>query len=189
MHGAAIVTAGATIWQAVLLGMWGVMLFACPMWYNPLIWVLVGALAHIINVTTSRLCLEGHHRWSWDLSVISGLEIRWAWVMHMKDMVLTILALADYVYGTAILSSTQLVGPQPALKIAVALTLPAIFAKLVSIILLGLGPRDHKYSIRQEHTCLRYCSFCDRALVKWIPNIMVSNWLKDLLVEYQNTVD
>jgi hypothetical protein len=205
MHGAAIVASGATIWQAVLLGMRGVMSFACPTWYNPLIWVLLGALAHIIDVTTSRLCLEGHHRWSWDLSVISGLEIRWAWVMHMKDMVLTVssTALSGNTNVTDLrvrylrwpimymepLSSPLLVGPQPALKIAVALTLPAIFAKLVSIILLGLGPRDHKYSIRQEHTCLRYCSFCDRALVKWIPNIMVSNWLKDLLVEYQNTVD
>ncbi|KAJ7817159.1 hypothetical protein B0H14DRAFT_2602167 [Mycena olivaceomarginata] len=109
------------------------MSFACPTWYNPLIWVLVGALAHIIDVTTSRLCLEGHHRWSWDLSVISGLEIRWAWVMRVKDMVLT-----------------------PALKIAVALAFPAIFAKLVSIFLLGLGPRDHKYSGFSEEDSEHY---------------------------------
>jgi hypothetical protein len=95
MDGAAIVAAGATIWQAVLLGMRGVMSFACPTWYNPLIWVLGGALAHIIDVTTSLLCLEGQHRWSWDLSVISGLEIRWAWVMRVKDIALTVSSTAQ----------------------------------------------------------------------------------------------
>jgi hypothetical protein len=57
--------------------------------------VLGGALAHIIDVTTSLLCLEGQHRWSWDLSVISGLEIRWAWVMRVKDIALTVSSTAQ----------------------------------------------------------------------------------------------
>ncbi|KAJ7105642.1 hypothetical protein C8R44DRAFT_745793 [Mycena epipterygia] len=88
--------------------------------------------------------VEERDRWSWNLSAVHGVAIRWFWVMRVKDMALMILALADYVYGTVILSSMQLVGPQPALKIVMGLAFPAIFAKLVSIFMLELGPKDHK---------------------------------------------
>ncbi|KAJ6565755.1 hypothetical protein B0H10DRAFT_2358554 [Mycena sp. CBHHK59/15] len=149
IHGAALGAAALAIWQALLVGMRGVVSFACPTWYNPLFWVLVGPVTHIIDVTTSRCCLEGRYCWSWDLSAVEDVKPRWSRVMRVKDMVLTILALADYVYGTVILSSTQFVGPRPAIQIAVVLSLPAIFAKLVSIFLLELAPEDHKDSVRK----------------------------------------
>ncbi|KAJ7231777.1 hypothetical protein C8J57DRAFT_1730051 [Mycena rebaudengoi] len=153
IHGIAMAAAGLTIWQAVVLGMRGVVAFACPTWYNPLLWVLLGPVAHIIDFTTSRWCIESRHRWSWNLSVLDELKVGWSWVMRWKDMILTILALAQYIYGTVILSSMQLVAPRPALQIAVLFALPAIFAKLVSVFLLELGPQDHKDSARKpEHT-------------------------------------
>jgi hypothetical protein len=91
LHGAAMAAAGLAIWQAVILGMRGVVAFACPTWYNPLIWVLVGPVGHIIDVVFIRWCIEGRrHRWRWNLSAVDGLKIRRPWVMRSKDMILTV---------------------------------------------------------------------------------------------------
>ncbi|KAJ7224929.1 hypothetical protein B0H12DRAFT_280447 [Mycena haematopus] len=47
VHVAVAAAAGLVIWQALVLGMRGVVSFACPTWISPLIWVLVGcSLAH-----------------------------------------------------------------------------------------------------------------------------------------------
>ncbi|KAF7348687.1 hypothetical protein MVEN_01387500 [Mycena venus] len=140
IHGIAAAAAGVVICQALLLGMRGVVSFACPTWFNPLIWVLVGPLAHIVDVITSRCCIEGQNRWSWNLSMVKDIKIRWTRVMQLKDALLTILVLADYVYGTVILSAMQLVGPQPALRVVVWFSIPAIITRAISIYLLELSP-------------------------------------------------
>jgi hypothetical protein len=93
IHSAALGATALTIWQALLVGMRGVVSFACPTWYNPLFWVLLGPVTHIIDVTTSRCCLEGPYRWSWNLSAAKGVKTRWSWVMRVKDMVLTVCTL------------------------------------------------------------------------------------------------
>jgi hypothetical protein len=90
IHGTAIAVAGLAIWQAVLLGMRGVVPYACPTWYNPLIWLLIGSVVHIIDVVTSRLCIVGRDRWRWHLSAVGGIKVRWPWAMRLKDMALTV---------------------------------------------------------------------------------------------------
>ncbi|KAJ7485493.1 hypothetical protein FB451DRAFT_58410 [Mycena latifolia] len=142
MHGVAAAAAGVVMWQAVILGMRGVVSFSCPTWENPLIWVLLGPAGHLIDVVVSRWCIEGRDRWSWNLQGANRVKIRWPWVMRGKDMFLTILALADYVYGTVILSAMQLVAPRPALEISVFFAIPAISARLISLVILELRPRD-----------------------------------------------
>ncbi|KAJ7754170.1 hypothetical protein DFH07DRAFT_959876 [Mycena maculata] len=144
IHIAAMGAAGLVIWQAVILGMRGVVSFACPTWVNPLIWVLMGPMAHIFDVLIGRCCIEGRNRWSWNLNAIHGIKLRWPWVMRLKDMFLTIFALAGYVYGTVILSSMQLVAPRPALEISVTFAIPAIFARLVALYM--LEPENDKGS-------------------------------------------
>jgi hypothetical protein len=101
IHGAALGAAALAIWQALLVGMRGVVSFACPTWYNPLFWLLLGPVTHIIDVTTSRCCLEGPYRWSRDLSAVEGLKTRWTWVMRVKDMVLTVCTLCPTPWGVA----------------------------------------------------------------------------------------
>jgi hypothetical protein len=90
IHGAVAAAAGLVIWQALVVGMRGVVSFACPTWFNPLIWVLVGPLAHTVDVITSRWCIEGRDRWSWNLSAVNEVKIRWSWVMRLKDVLLTV---------------------------------------------------------------------------------------------------
>ncbi|KAJ7847282.1 hypothetical protein B0H13DRAFT_1907358 [Mycena leptocephala] len=176
LHGAAMAAAGLAIWQAVILGMRGVVAFACPTWYNPLIWVLVGPVGHIIDVVFIRWCIEGRrHRWRWNLSAVDGLKIRRPWVMRSKDMILTVLALADYVYGTVTLSSMQLVAPRPALQIVVVFALAAMFTRLISVFILEFGPQDHQNSAhnldngwielpKQRMYAARAGSICNKAV-------------------------
>ncbi|KAF7293865.1 hypothetical protein HMN09_01182600 [Mycena chlorophos] len=123
LHLLTAAAAGLVLWQAVVLGMRGVISFACPTWINPLIWVLVGLSAHLIDVLVKE-----------------PLKMRWPRAMRAKEMALTVLALADYIYGTIILSSMQLVAPNPALIVTVIFALPATFAKLVAIFLLERAP-------------------------------------------------
>ncbi|KAJ6603373.1 hypothetical protein DFH09DRAFT_1458838 [Mycena vulgaris] len=152
LHVVATAAAALVIWQAVLLGIRGVVSFSCPTWENPLIWVLLGPAGHVIDVLVSRCCITPPHRWRWHLSTAEGLQMRWPWVMRLKDISLTTLALADYVYGTVILSSMQLVGPRPALEITMFFVIPAIFARLISIFILELGPGEYRRVLEQEKT-------------------------------------
>nr|GAT45052.1 predicted protein [Mycena chlorophos] len=140
LHLLTAAAAGLVLWQAVVLGMRGVISFACPTWINPLIWVLVGLSAHLIDVLVSRICIsDARCRWKLDLGK-EPLKMRWPRAMRAKEMALTVLALADYIYGTIILSSMQLVAPNPALIVTVIFALPATFAKLVAIFLLERAP-------------------------------------------------
>ncbi|KAJ7290523.1 hypothetical protein C8J57DRAFT_1705863 [Mycena rebaudengoi] len=197
--------AGLAIWQAVLLGVRGIVSFACPTWFNPLFWVLVGPLAQLIDVTVSRWCIEGPYRWSWNLGAVpvNGIKMRRSWMMRLKDMFLTTLALADYVYGTVILSSMQLVAPRPALQIAVVFTLPAIFARLVSIFMLERRPRDHRDSLVDDivdcingTASLIFCSLTARRLalgLATIPSLEGSlnriSKIHELMIKFPDTDD
>ncbi|KAJ7694878.1 hypothetical protein B0H17DRAFT_1131809 [Mycena rosella] len=103
IHGVAMAAAGLVIWQAVILGMRGIISYSCPTCESPLVWVLVGPAVHIIDVI--------------------------------------VLALADYVYGTIILSSMQLVTTRPALEITMFFAVPGLISKLISIFILEFEPQ------------------------------------------------
>ena len=90
IHGIAAAAAGLALWQAVLLGMRGVVPFACASWYNPLFWLFLSPIIHIIDVVTSRLCIAGQDRWRWNLSAGAEIKVRWSWSMRVKDMALTV---------------------------------------------------------------------------------------------------
>lgn len=45
------------IYQALLLGMRGVIVFACWTWHEPFTWVGVGGLIHLLSAIAWRLCL------------------------------------------------------------------------------------------------------------------------------------
>ncbi len=57
LHLIAICIATIIMWRAVLLGIRGVMVFACWTWHEPYTWVGVGGLVHLLSTIAWRLCL------------------------------------------------------------------------------------------------------------------------------------
>jgi hypothetical protein len=82
LHLAAGGIAGIMLWQATILGMRGVIVFACWTWNEPFTWVGVGGLIHLLRVITWRLCLgpistsqKWSRWWHWNLSHAENLAL------------------------------------------------------------------------------------------------------------------
>lgn len=74
LHLIAIGIAAIVMRQAVLLGIRGVIVFACWTWHEPFTWVGVGGLIHLLSTIARRLCLgpiNSAHPWKRALESLS----------------------------------------------------------------------------------------------------------------------
>jgi hypothetical protein len=138
-----------SVWQAVILGQRGVIVFACKGWYQPATWVLVGTLSHLLNVICWRCCLgpikgsRGNRwtRWSWNISESGGnLEIKHPKIARFFQLAFQVIGLMNYGYGTVMLSGTSLVDPVNALKVFCRLGFAGLGSRLIAIWVLNVFP-------------------------------------------------
>lgn len=142
--------AGTILWQAIDLGAGGVIVFACWTWHEPLTWVGVAALVHLIYVVSFRLCLSRIDvnadtfwlKWRLKLSETSNLYVAHPKIARFMALLIQVIGLMNYGFGTVMLSGTTLVSPRNALLIFVLIGLAALASRLVTIWLLEVYPEE-----------------------------------------------
>lgn len=147
IHLIATAITAVMLWQAVILGMRGVIVFACWTWHEPFTWIGVGGLIHILSAISWRLCLgpinssERWSRWHWSLSR-SGRNLTLArpHIARFVDLLFQIIGLMNYGYGTVILSGTTLISPVNALTVFCLMGFTSMSARLLAIWLLEVFP-------------------------------------------------
>lgn len=142
-------------YQTLILGLRGVVVYACWTWHNPFTWVSVGGLVHLLRVLSYRLCLgptpDCPNQSKWDrlqfclASTGSKLAVQHLKVERFFTLLFQVIGLMNYGYGTVMLSSMTLVGPTQALKIFTLIGFSAVTGRLIAIWLLEVfpdGPTD-----------------------------------------------
>jgi hypothetical protein len=147
LHLAAGSIAGIMIWQATLLGMRGVIVFACWTWHEPFTWIGVGGLAHLLSAIAWRLCLgpispsQKWSRWHWSLSHarrnLTLAHPHWA---RCSDLMFQVIGLMNYGFGTVMLSGTSLVSPRSGLSVFCLMGFSSMSSRLLAIWLLEVFP-------------------------------------------------
>lgn len=147
LHLFAVGLASIMVWQAVLLGIRGVIGFACWTWHEPFTWVGVGGLTHLLSTVAWRLCLgpidslQTWSRWNWSLSRSGGnLELAHPHWARFFDLVFQIISLMNYGYGTAIFSGTSLVSPLNGLTVFCLMGFSSMSSRLLAIWILEVVP-------------------------------------------------
>lgn len=110
-HTLAISLAVVIIWQSILLGARGVLVFSCWTWHEPFTWVGIGGLTHLLSALAWRLCLgkamadsETHifpvtGRWRWTLATSNKklrLELKHPKVARFFGLTLQVVGLMNY---------------------------------------------------------------------------------------------
>ncbi|KAE9380919.1 hypothetical protein N431DRAFT_459831 [Stipitochalara longipes BDJ] len=147
LHLIAASIASIMVWQAVLLGVRGVIVYACWTWHEPLTWVGVGGLIHLLSVISWRLCLgpdkpeNSWSRWYWTLGRSDGnLTTVYPQVSRSLDLIFQILGLMNYGYGTVMLSSTALVSPPNGLMVFCLIGFASLCSRLLALWILQVEP-------------------------------------------------
>lgn len=147
LHTAAALLAAVMVWQAMLLGIRGVIVFACWTWHEPFTWVGVGGLAHLLYALAWRLCLgpispsEPWSRWHWSLSRSGGnLLLAHPRIARFFDLVFQVIGLMNYGYGTVMLSGTSLVSPANSLMVFCLMGFASMSSRLLAIWLVEVWP-------------------------------------------------
>jgi hypothetical protein len=133
--------------QAVLLGIRGVVTFACWTSHNPFTWVGAGGILHLLSAITWRFCLGPidstlpFSRFHWSLSRSGGnLTLAHPRVARFMEIVFQVSGLMNYGYGTAILSGTTLVTPSNSLIVLCLMGFASVASRLAAIWLLEVVP-------------------------------------------------
>jgi hypothetical protein len=147
LHLIAAGIAAIMLWQALLLGMRGVIVFACWTWHEPFTWVGVGGLVHLLSTIAWRFCLGPVNtlvpfsRWNWSLSRSGGnLTLAHPHFARFLDLVFQIIGLMNYGYGTVMLSGTSLVSPKNGLAVFCLMSFASMSSRLLTIWLLEVWP-------------------------------------------------
>ena len=147
LHIAAAFIASVMIWQALLLGIRGVIVFACWTWHEPFTWVGIGGLVHLLQAIGWRLCLgpikasEPWSRWNWSLSRSGGnLLLAHPHIARFFDLVFQVIGLMNYGYGTVMLSGTSLVSPSNSLMVFCLMGFASMSSRLLAIWLVEVWP-------------------------------------------------
>lgn len=135
------------LWQAILLGMRGVIVFACWTWHEPFTWVGVSGILHLLSAITWRFCLGPldstlpFSRCHWSLSRSgSNLTLAHPRFARFMEIFFQVLGLMNYGYGTVILSGTTLVSPRNALVVFCLMGYASVCSRLAVIWLLEVFP-------------------------------------------------
>jgi hypothetical protein len=140
LHILATCAASMILYQAFLLGIRGVIVFACWTWHEPFTWIVIGALVHLIQVIVWRLCLAPSYA-IWSIArAEEKLEIRHIKVVRFNMLVWRVFGLMNYGYGTVLLSGTTLVSPKNALAVICLLGFSGVLARLIAIWVLEVYP-------------------------------------------------
>lgn len=141
--------------------------YACGTSLNPLAWVLVGGLAHLIRILTWRLSLgvrqidpistQNHKkktrslRWHWNLSksAAAKLEVRQTRIARFLAIVFQVVGIINYGYGTLMFSGFTLVGPTNSIRVFTLVGFSSLVSRLIAIWLLEVYP-DEKVSEQGE---------------------------------------
>jgi hypothetical protein len=149
LHLITICIAAIIIWQTVLLGIRGVIVFACWTWHEPFTWVGVGVLNHLLSTIAWRLCLgpinssQPWPRWCWILCRSGGnLTLAHPRLARCFDMLFQILGLMNYGYGTVMLSGTTLVAPPMALQVFCLTGFASLSSRLVVLWVVQVWPEE-----------------------------------------------
>jgi hypothetical protein len=147
LHLYAAGVAGTMLWQAILLGMRGVIVFACWTWHQPFTWIGVSGILHLLAAITWRFCLGPldptlpFSRCHWSLSRSgSNLTLTHPRVARFMEIVFQILGLMNYGYGTVMLSGTTLVSPRNSLVVFCLMGYASVCSRLAAIWLLEVFP-------------------------------------------------
>ncbi|KAF1849573.1 uncharacterized protein K460DRAFT_119 [Cucurbitaria berberidis CBS 394.84] len=135
--------------QTLVLGVRGVVVFACWTWHNPFTWWAAGGILHLLQALTWRLCLgpikpslvDPWTRWTSSIaSCKSVLAVRRPRIARGLALFFQVTGLMNYVYGTVILSGMMLVNPYIALRTVAVIGLSGLLAKLIAMWLLTIFP-------------------------------------------------
>jgi hypothetical protein len=137
------------LYQALMLGLRGVLVFGCWSWYLPFLWVSAAGFCHFVYVITWRLCLgpasrplEKHWtRWLFSISRSSlNLTVVRPRVARFLALLFQTSGLMNYAFGTVILSGMTLVNPHIAQRITLLMLLSGLVAKVIALWLLDIYP-------------------------------------------------
>jgi len=118
LHILAAGVAGLVVFIVVQLGYRGVVINACSKWFDPLIWVCIGAVVHTMRIATWRMCLGPidpelpyrASRWRWSMATsATNLQIIYPRMARFLVFFFQFFSIMNYGFGTVMLSSTTLV--------------------------------------------------------------------------------
>lgn len=142
-------------YHTLILGLRGVVVYACWTSQNPLTWVSVGGLVHLLRIFSYRLCLgpmttndsnsnPNYTWWSrWHYSLASSntkMIVKFPKMERFLTLCFQIIGFMNYGYGTVMLSSITLVNPVTALEVFTLLGFSAVMGRLIAIWLLEVYP-------------------------------------------------
>lgn len=120
---------------------------ACDTWWDPLIWVSIGGIIHIIRVITWRLCLgpvnpeQSSGRWKWNLAESGeNLHVRFHKIARFMGVFFQFFSIMNYGFGTVMLSATTLINMTSALSIFWELGLSGLAGRLIALWVLQVYP-------------------------------------------------
>ena len=141
--------------QALLVGVRGVISYACWTSHNPLTWVCVGGVTHLLRIITWRLTLgpvtgeeEGWFkhspRWHWNLSshTASRLKLRHVHVARFLAVFFQVVGVMNYGYGTLQFSGFTLVGAYFAIRTFTLIGFSSLVSRLIAIWVLEVYPDE-----------------------------------------------
>jgi len=137
--------AGVIILQTITLSRRGVVAWACWTSFYPFVWLCIGVLQHVLYVLSVRLCLGDGQQiraaarggvWNIDLTKWQTLKVvrpKFAW---FSSLLFSSLGFVNYVFGTLVFSSLQLVTGVNAMKVMITYGVIGAVSRLVTIWLL-----------------------------------------------------
>lgn len=159
IHILACLTVVMIVWQTLALGHRGVIVFSCWTSHNPITWVCVAGIVHLLRILTWRLCLGpvsnptsssqtkkakqlNNPRWYWRLSreAAAHLEIRHPRTARLLAIVFQVTGLMNYGYGTLQFSGFTLVAPYFAMRTFTLIGCSALVSRLIAMWLLEVYP-------------------------------------------------
>lgn len=145
------------VWQTVVLGHKGVIVYACWTSHNPITWVCVAGIFHLLRILTWRLCLgpvstptlsnqtkakRVNPRWCWRLSpeAAGHLEIRHPRMARFLATIFQITGVMNYAYGTLLFSGFTLVAPYYAMRTFTLIGFSSLVSRIIALWLLEVYP-------------------------------------------------
>ncbi|KAI5789053.1 hypothetical protein EDC01DRAFT_658631 [Geopyxis carbonaria] len=119
-HVALAAMAAAVVWQTVVLARNAVVAWACWTSHYPVVWVAIGVAQHGVDVVMARVSGRG--------------EVRGPWTGGA--LLMALLGNFNYVFGTIVFSSLQLVSGVNALKVMCVYAAAAVVTRLVGGVVL-----------------------------------------------------